>query len=137
MLRPTAILETVLYVAALDPATAFYRDVLGLRLLHEDARMRAFDVSGRGVLLLFLRGGTLDPVRTPFGTIPAHDGSGPLHMAFSVSAEDLPAWRRQLAAASVPIESEVAWPAGGQSLYFRDPDGHCLELATPGLWPGY
>ena len=22
----------------------------------------------------------------------------------------------------------------GNSVYFRDPDGHLLELATPGLW---
>ena len=26
---------------------------------------------------------------------------------------------------------------GGESLYFRDPDGHLLELVTPGLWPNY
>ena len=26
---------------------------------------------------------------------------------------------------------------GGQSVHFRDPDGRLLELATPGLWPGY
>ena len=23
------------------------------------------------------------------------------------------------------------------SIYFRDPDGHLLELATPGLWSVY
>ena len=28
-------------------------------------------------------------------------------------------------------------PRSGESIYFRDPDGHLLELATPGLWPGY
>jgi catechol 2,3-dioxygenase-like lactoylglutathione lyase family enzyme len=28
-------------------------------------------------------------------------------------------------------------PRGGHSIYFRDPDGHLLELATPGLWAGY
>ena len=22
-------------------------------------------------------------------------------------------------------------------VYFRDPDGHLVELATPGLWPNY
>jgi len=26
---------------------------------------------------------------------------------------------------------------GGHSIYFRDPDGHLLELATPGLWAIY
>ena len=27
--------------------------------------------------------------------------------------------------------------AAGRSIYFRDPDGHLLELATPGLWSVY
>jgi catechol 2,3-dioxygenase-like lactoylglutathione lyase family enzyme len=31
----------------------------------------------------------------------------------------------------------VALHRGGTSLYFRDPDGHLLELATPGLWTIY
>lgn len=26
---------------------------------------------------------------------------------------------------------------GGCSVYFRDPDGHLLELATPGVWINY
>ncbi|MBY0397253.1 MAG: VOC family protein, partial [Thermoleophilia bacterium] len=54
-----AILETALYVADLDRAEAFYRDTMGLRCLFTDFRMRAFDVGGRGVLLLFPEGGSL------------------------------------------------------------------------------
>jgi catechol 2,3-dioxygenase-like lactoylglutathione lyase family enzyme len=37
----------------------------------------------------------------------------------------------------IAIESKVQWELGGQSLYFRDPDGNSLELATPGLWSIY
>ena len=29
------------------------------------------------------------------------------------------------------------WERGGQSIYFRDPDGHLVELATPGIWAIY
>ena len=139
MARPRiiAVLETVLYVDALDRAAAFYEQVMGLAILHADARMRAFDVGGRGTLLLFPRGGTLDPVETPGGTIPPHDGTGPVHLAFSIEADALEAWQDHLAAAGVPLESTVRWPRGGTSLYFRDPDGHLVELATPGLWKGY
>jgi len=45
-------------------------------------------------------------------------------------------WEARLAEAGVAIESRVKWRRG-ESIYFRDPDGHVLELATPGLWPGY
>ncbi|MCA8879051.1 MAG: VOC family protein [Rhodobacteraceae bacterium] len=137
MPRPTAILETVLYTDDLDRAARFYEEVMGLAPLFSDARMRAFDVAGRGVLLIFVRGATRAPVPTPGGSIPPHDGSGPLHIAFAIAADDLPAWRETLALRGIAIESTVTWPRGGTSVYFRDPDGHCLELATPGLWPGY
>ena len=35
------------------------------------------------------------------------------------------------------IEGRTDWPRGGRSIYFRDPDGHLGELATPGIWPIY
>ena len=133
----SAILETVLYVDDLDRAAAFYETVMGLPVLHADGRMRAYDVARRGTLLLFIRGGTLEPVETPGGTIPPHDGSGPLHVAFAIERAELSEWEAHLAGHDVVVESSVDWPRGGRSVYFRDPDGHLLELATPGLWPGY
>ena len=65
MPRLTRVLETALYVADLQRAAAFYGDVLGLPCIHEDYRMRAYDVGGNGVLLLFPQGGSLQPIETP------------------------------------------------------------------------
>ncbi|MHB2210868.1 VOC family protein [Methylobacterium sp. CM6257] len=137
MPKLNAVLETVLYVADLERADAFYRDTLGLTCIHTDFRMRAYDVGGRGVLLLFPQGGSLHPIPTPGGDIPPHDGSGPAHVAFAIDAEALAPWEDHLAASGLAIEGRTHWPRGGTSLYFRDPDGHLLELATPGLWRGY
>jgi catechol 2,3-dioxygenase-like lactoylglutathione lyase family enzyme len=131
------ILETALYVDDFTRACAFYEQVLGLNSIYRDQRLCAYDVGARGVLLLFLRGQSLQTVRMPGGTIPPHDGNGPVHIAFSVAADDLASWETRLKQASVEIEGRTRWPRGGESVYFRDPDGHLLELATPGLWPGY
>jgi catechol 2,3-dioxygenase-like lactoylglutathione lyase family enzyme len=131
------VLETVLYVDDLARAASFYEATLGLSALYGDHRMRAYDVMHRGVLLLFRRGASLRTVEMPGGTIPPHDGAGPVHIAFSIAADALAGWETHLGNRKVEIEGRTEWPRGGKSIYFRDPDGHLLELATPGLWPGY
>jgi catechol 2,3-dioxygenase-like lactoylglutathione lyase family enzyme len=131
------VLETALYVDDLDRAAKFYEDILELARLTADARFRAYNVGGRNVLLVFQRGSTLETVRMPGGTIPPHDGHGPLHVAFAVAAEELAAWEARLAQHGIAIEGRTRWTRGGESIYFRDPDGHLLELATPGLWAIY
>lgn len=128
------ILETALYVDDLPRASAFYEEVLGLKRLFGDERLVALDSGRRGVLLLFRRGTTLETVHLPGGTIPPHDGHGSLHIAFAVAADDLPRFEARLAAAYIAVEGRTRWPRGGESIYFRDSDGHLLELATPGLW---
>ena len=131
------VLETVLYVNAFERACPFYEQLLGLNSIYRDQRLCAYDIAGHGVLLLFLRGHSRETVKLPGGTIPPHDGSGPVHIAFSIAAGELGAWEAKLGDAGVAIEGRTRWPRGGESIYFRDPDGHLLELATPGLWPGY
>jgi catechol 2,3-dioxygenase-like lactoylglutathione lyase family enzyme len=97
--------------------------------------MCALEVPGEQVLLLFRHGMTDQPAPGPGGMIPAHHGRGALHVAFAVPFSELAAWRDHLQAQDVALESTLNWPNGGTSLYFRDPDGHSLEVATPGLWP--
>lgn len=133
----TRVLETALYADDLDAAVTFYRDVLGLRVLDASTRLVAMDAGGATVLLLFRRGDTIAGARTPGGWIPPHDGHGPVHLALAVRAEDLQVWEARLQAHGVEVESRVEWPRGGRSLYFRDPAGHSVELATPGTWATY
>jgi catechol 2,3-dioxygenase-like lactoylglutathione lyase family enzyme len=131
------VIETALYVDDIDRARSFYEEVLGLAALTSDSRFLAFDVGGRSVLLLFRGGSTLEPLHLPGGTIPPHDGNGPIHMAFAIAAADLAAWEKRLAEHNVAIEGRTDWPRGGKSIYFRDPDNHLLELVTPGVWAIY
>jgi catechol 2,3-dioxygenase-like lactoylglutathione lyase family enzyme len=131
------VLETALYVDDLARAAGFYDRLFGFPTLTRDERLCAYDVGGASVLLLFARGGTLETVHLPGGTIPPHDGHGPLHIAFAIEAADLPSWEDRIVSEGVEIEGRTAWPRGGRSLYFRDLDGHLLELATPGIWQSY
>jgi catechol 2,3-dioxygenase-like lactoylglutathione lyase family enzyme len=133
----TGILETALHVDDLDRASHFYEKMLGLQRIAGDDRFRAYSVAARDVLLLFKRGETSLPFTVPGGVIPPHGSSGQLHVAFSIAESALATWEAHLAANSIPIESRVHWPLGGQSVYLRDPDAHLLELATPGLWSIY
>jgi catechol 2,3-dioxygenase-like lactoylglutathione lyase family enzyme len=133
----SGVLETCLYVEDVNRASNFYEEVLGLRRIAGDDRFRAYSIADKDVLLLFKRGATTQPVDIPGGTIPPHDGSGQNHLAFAISAEQMPAWEKQLVENQIVIESRVRWPAGGTSVYFRDPDDNLLEIATPGLWSIY
>ena len=133
----THLLETALYFEDLDAGVAFYRDVIGLRVLDESARLVAMDAGASTVLLLFQRGATTAGANTPGGRIPPHDGSGPVHIAFAIPTESIAEWEAHLNDNGVAIESRVNWPRGGQSLYIRDPAGHSIEFATPGLWATY
>lgn len=133
------VVETILYVDDLARATAFYRDVLGLIEMKGDGhRFQALDSGANRVLLLFKRGGTLEPQPVSSGgVIPPHDGHGPMHMALAIATADYDPWCARLIACKVAIESETQWERGGRSVYFRDPDNHLVELVTPGIWPNY
>jgi catechol 2,3-dioxygenase-like lactoylglutathione lyase family enzyme len=135
--RINGVVETCLYSNDLPRSIRFYGEQLGLRLLESGERFCVFSVADKQVLLIFRCGGAPKPIPTPGGMIPPHDASGQLHFAFAVSKEDLAAWEEHLIARGIAIESKVNWPAGGESIYFRDPDEHLVELVTPGIWEVY
>jgi catechol 2,3-dioxygenase-like lactoylglutathione lyase family enzyme len=134
--RISHILETSLYVNDLQRSCGFYERVCGFTAVFQDERMCAMEMPGEQVLLLFRHGMTDQPAPAPGGTtIPPHYGHGALHLAFAIPLGELVAWQEHLRRHGIEVESRIIWPAGGTSLYFRDPDGHSLEVATPGLWP--
>jgi catechol 2,3-dioxygenase-like lactoylglutathione lyase family enzyme len=125
------LLETALYVDDPGRSAEFYRAVFGFEVIDTGDRLVAMGVTGRKVLLLFKKGASADLPRTP------HDGAGRLHLAFAVPAAELGAWEEWLGRHGVAVEDRRTWDRGGTSLYFRDPDGHLLEVATPGVWSVY
>jgi catechol 2,3-dioxygenase-like lactoylglutathione lyase family enzyme len=126
------ILETCLYAPDLAAAETFYSQVLGLEPFARVASRHVFFRCGPGVFLLF------NPARTVQAEgplpVPAHGAHGPGHVAFAVAPAEIPAWRDHLQRHGVEIEAEITWPSGGQSLYFRDPAGNSIELATRQTW---
>ena len=134
--RVKGVIETSLHVTDLEESVTFYRDVFGFTVARGPTdRMVALNIGQDQVLLLFKRGASQEPTVLPFGTIPAHDGGGRLHVTFGIKPTELDDWERRLRDARVGVESVVVWPEGGRSLYFRDPDGHAVELKTS-TWAG-
>lgn len=131
MPKLTGILETSLYVDDPGRSAKFYERLFGFAPIFQNERLTALSVEGRCVLLLFKKRASSSLVSSP------HDGSGQLHLAFAIPADELAAWDDCLAQQGIAIEERKTWERGGHSLYFRDPDGHLLELATPGVWSIY
>jgi catechol 2,3-dioxygenase-like lactoylglutathione lyase family enzyme len=132
------ILETCIHTDDMARAKAFYEGLLEHEAMYSDNRLTAYSVAGRDVLLVFRKGATGDATVMPGGgIIPGHGGDGALHVAFAIGKDQLAEWERKLASSGVAIEGTHTWTRGGRSIYFRDPDGHLLELATPGLWSVY
>ncbi|MDA2929047.1 VOC family protein [Acidobacteria bacterium AH-259-O06] len=128
-MRVERVLETCLYVEDLKTAERFYSQVLGLSVFARGGNRHVFFRCGNGMFLLF------NPVETvkPTESVP-HGSQGSGHVAFAIPESDIARWQEHLHRSGVEIEEEVSWPEGGYSLYFRDPAGNSVELATPQVW---
>src|ERR1051326_6403524 len=60
-----------------------------------------------------------------------------IHIACGIARSDLGRWEDWLKQQGIAIEERKTWKYGGEALYFRDPDGHLLEVVTPGVWTIY
>jgi catechol 2,3-dioxygenase-like lactoylglutathione lyase family enzyme len=130
-MRLTGLHHVTLIVADLERSTTFYRDTLGLALVRQEANpddpgARHFwfgDAQGTpGTLVSLLEYPGLEEGRTGRGS--TH------HLAFGVgSAEEQEAWRDWLRSRGVSC-TDVFDRGALKSIYFRDPDGHIIEIAV-------
>lgn len=97
-------------------AVKFYSQVLGARLLCQSEQTAYLDLAG--IWLALNKGEPAPP-------------TGYTHIAFSIPEDKFYAWRQHLANQGIELEPDRSrHPDEGKSLYFRDPDGHLLELHT-------
>ena len=129
--KTEGILESSLYVDNMVRSVQFYERIFGFRVISDFAgRGCAMQAGNRQVLLLSKKGGSRT-IQAP------HGGDGELHLAFAIPATALTSWEAWLAENEIAVEEKRTWELGGQSLYFRDPDRHLMEVATPGVWSIY
>jgi len=123
------VLEICLYADDLAAAETFYRDVMGLEVLSSEAGRHVFLRCGARMLLIF----NAEETRKT-EDIPAHGTDGVGHICFAAHADELDTWEQHLQSHGVDIEHHATWGNRGKSIYFRDPDGNSLEIATPRIW---
>jgi len=127
-MRITGIHHVTLLVEDLNRSVAFYRNVLGMRLVKQtvndddkSARHFIFGDADR-MLLTCLEYPDLDEGKVGRGS--TH------HFALSVESEaELAAWKSYLAEKGIPT-TEVMDREDFRSIYLRDPDGHIIEIAA-------
>jgi len=129
--KSEGLLESSLYVGDVAASARFYARIFGFPIVSDfGERGCAVQAGNRQVLLLFKKGGSR--------LIPSpHDGDGELHIAFAIPASELANWEAWLKENEIAVEEKRTWELGGQSIYFRDPDRHLIEIATPGVWSIY
>ncbi len=134
-MKISGILETCLYAKDLNAAKEFYSRLPGVELAGEEPGRHLFFSVGNAMLLIFNPDHTSSEQTEVKGElIPLHGAEGAGHIAFSVKNEEIASWKEFFAGEGIPIESEVTWPNGAVSIYFRDPAGNSLEIVSPSIW---
>jgi catechol 2,3-dioxygenase-like lactoylglutathione lyase family enzyme len=129
--KSDGILESSLYVSDVHRSVSFYEQTFGFHVISEFGERGCAMHAGTSQVLLLFKKGASRATQSP------HDGEGELHIAFAIPSAELANWESWLQTRGIVVEEKRTWELGGRSLYFRDPDRHLVELATPGTWSVY
>ncbi|HXY91244.1 MAG TPA: VOC family protein [Acidimicrobiia bacterium] len=108
--------HVVLHVRDVERAERFYVDVLGFEVAHGGGG-HTFLRCGDQMVALFERGDDI------------HAGAEMNHLALRLAAADYDEVKAVLEAEGIEVTGR---PGDDRCIYFRDPDGHRLQLLTPG-----
>jgi catechol 2,3-dioxygenase-like lactoylglutathione lyase family enzyme len=117
-LQVTGIDHVVLYVKDLANSRKFYTEFLGMEVEHESSWQCFLRCGGQMVALFEAEDGT-----------EIHAGDEMNHMALRLKSGEYEKVKALLEGAGIKVSGRKADP---RCIYFSDPDGHRLQLLTPG-----
>jgi catechol 2,3-dioxygenase-like lactoylglutathione lyase family enzyme len=115
--RTTGIDHVVLYVADIRRSRKFYLEVLGMSVAHESPGHLFLSCGGQGLALF-----------EPPGGAALETGRELNHLAFNVDAGTYEEIKAHLEAHGLEVTGRRG---DDRCIYFRDPDGHRLQLVVP------
>jgi catechol 2,3-dioxygenase-like lactoylglutathione lyase family enzyme len=117
MIQASGVDHVVLHVSDVQRAKKFYTEILGMTAYRED-HGQVFLHAGRQGVALFRRAGDL----------PLTAGNELNHLALNVTAGTYETLKAELEGQGVAVTGR---PGEDRCIYFRDPDGHRLQLVIP------
>jgi lactoylglutathione lyase len=147
-MKLTSVAHTGFTVSDLDRSVAFYRDLLGMHVVHQQDTMAPYvgavtGFAGAHLKIAHLKVNPEDSHTLELLQYVSHPGEstdratnrpGNGHLAIRV--DDLQAWYDRLKARGVEFRSEpvpvtTGMNSGARAVYMRDPDGFTIELVQP------
>ena len=117
MIETTGIDHVVLHVEDVQRSKKFYTEVLGMTPYREDDGQVFLHAGRQGVALFRKDGGA-----------PLTAGNDLNHLALNVASGSYETLKAELGKHGVAVTGR---PGEDRCIYFRDPDGHRLQLTMP------
>jgi catechol 2,3-dioxygenase-like lactoylglutathione lyase family enzyme len=114
MIEANGVDHIVLHVSDVGRSKKFYTEILGMTVYREDEGQIFLHAGQQGVALF----------KKP-GNAPLVAGQDLNHLAFNVAAGTYETLKAELENHGVPVSGR---PGQDRCIYFRDPDGHRLQL---------
>jgi catechol 2,3-dioxygenase-like lactoylglutathione lyase family enzyme len=114
MIKATGVDHVVLHVSDVGRSKVFYTEILGMTVYREDDGQVFMHAGQQGIALFKKQGET---------RLTA--GNDLNHLALNVAAGDYETLKAELEKAGVTVSGR---PGEERCIYFRDPDGHRLQL---------